>query len=346
MAQAMQMVRNPPPRMLTSTETLYTLNHWKTAFRTYYRRDSFYKGFLLPEATWNPLADNYGQTADRHDGTVIRSAQDKCEDLKDFLHTIVGYLPFPYLTEKIVRATNSLDSVWEAIYEHYGLTITGETFLDFATLTLSQDETYRQFYDRLLSHVRLHLPRPNITVDGVSSGTNGDVITVALMNFIALEWLRKVNPQLVNIVKVEFSKDLRDGIQLSALVPRIAGMIDTLLSRNNLVGSIEKVNCPSSEIESDQKVAINKIKGKQQRQNKDFKQVKKYCPECQYLGKKLNLNVDFAHYPSDCPRPKASINLLLSDVDIKEDEPVTHDDYDFSGNQENFPKHNLTRLLS
>ena len=57
-------VRNPPPRMLVASETLQTLNHWKTSFRTYYRRDSFYKGFLLPDAVWDPAAANYGQTAD------------------------------------------------------------------------------------------------------------------------------------------------------------------------------------------------------------------------------------------------------------------------------------------
>ena len=87
-----QTVRNPPPRMLTVSETLYSLNHWKTSFRTYYRRDSFYKGFLLPNASWDPTALNYGQAADRQDGTIIRSAEDKGEDLKDFLHTLVGYL--------------------------------------------------------------------------------------------------------------------------------------------------------------------------------------------------------------------------------------------------------------
>ena len=107
------MVRNPPPRMLTSTETLYSLNHWKTSFRTYYRRDTYYKGFLLPQATWDPHASNYGQTDDVHNNTVVRSAQDKGEDLHDFLNTIVGYLPFPYLTEKIVGASKNLAEVWE-----------------------------------------------------------------------------------------------------------------------------------------------------------------------------------------------------------------------------------------
>ena len=115
----MQTVRNPPPRMLTVSETLYSLNHWKTNFRTYYRRDSYYKGFLLPQASWDPSAQYYGQVPDRQDGTVTRTAEDKGEDLRDFLNTLVGYLPFPYLTEKIVNGTKNLEEVWDTIYEHY-----------------------------------------------------------------------------------------------------------------------------------------------------------------------------------------------------------------------------------
>ena len=69
-------VRNPPPRMLTVTETLHSLNYWKTSFRTYYRRDSFFKAFLLPEATWSKLEVNYGQTEDKQNEVTVRSALD------------------------------------------------------------------------------------------------------------------------------------------------------------------------------------------------------------------------------------------------------------------------------
>ena len=96
--QTMATVRNPPPRMLSSNETLYSLGHWITGFRTYYRRDSYYKGFLLPLARWNSSAENYGQLDDISEGRVVCTALDKSEDLKDFLNTIVGFLPFPYLT--------------------------------------------------------------------------------------------------------------------------------------------------------------------------------------------------------------------------------------------------------
>ena len=168
-------VRNPPPRMLTTAETLHSLNHWKTCFRTYYRRDSFFKCFLLPEATWsNSAQENYGQTEDRNGTNVSRSAADKGEDLRDFLPTIVGYLPFPYLTEKIVEGSHNLQDVWDTIYDHYGISINSESLLDYATLKQKSEETYRQFFDRLLAHARLHLPKANITVDGVDTGPTGE----------------------------------------------------------------------------------------------------------------------------------------------------------------------------
>ena len=118
MAQQLQ-VRNPPPRMLTEKESLQSLNHWKTAFRTYYRRDSYYKCFLLPAAVWNPDVDNYEQAADMDGANVVRTAADKAGDLEDFLNTLAGYLPFPYLTEKIVKGSKNLQDVWDTIYDHY-----------------------------------------------------------------------------------------------------------------------------------------------------------------------------------------------------------------------------------
>ena len=150
MAQQLQtQVRNPPPRMLTNHETLQTLNHWKTSFRTYYRRDSYYKGFLLPDAAWNSTAANYGQTADHQDANVVRSAADKAGDLEDFLNNLAGYLPFPYLTEKIVKASTKLQDVWDIIYDHYGVNVTSESLLDYVAIKQVSGETYRQFFDRL-----------------------------------------------------------------------------------------------------------------------------------------------------------------------------------------------------
>ena len=76
------------------------------------------------------------------------SAADKGEDLRDFLHTLAGYLPFPYLTEKIVDGCTDLQQIWDIIYDHYGISVSSETFFDYVAIKLNTGETYRQFFDR------------------------------------------------------------------------------------------------------------------------------------------------------------------------------------------------------
>ena len=310
--QQLQTVRNPPPRMLQMNETLHSLNHWKTAFRTYYRRDSYFKAFLLPEATWtNSSQDNYGQTADMSGANTIRSAVDKGEDLRDFLHTLAGYLPFPYLAEKIVNGSTNLQQVWDTIYDHFGVSVSSETLLDYVGIKLNPGETYRQFFDRLLAHARLHLPKEDITVDGINTGRRGEAMTVALMNFIAMDWLNKINPHLISIVKTEYSKELRENVQLAELVPRIANNVDAMLSRHDVVGGVEKLTVVDDEMTVDR---VNKVNYRKKISKGNYNSNKKklFCPECQFLSKKLALNIDYRHSPADCPRPRAAVNLLLA----------------------------------
>ena len=49
-----------------------------------------------------------------------------------------------------------------------------------------------------------------------------DKMTISLMNMVAIQWLRKINPELIEIVKTDYSTELRSNIQLADLVPRIA----------------------------------------------------------------------------------------------------------------------------
>ena len=304
----------------------------------------------MPEAAWSKLEINYGQTEDRQNDVVVRSALDKGEDLKDFLNTIAGYLPFPYLTEKIVEGTTKLQDVWDIIYEHYGITVTAESMLDYVAIQMNSGESYRQFFDRLLSHARLHLPKANVTVDGIDSGTNGEKMTISLMNFVALDWLTKINPHLVNIVKTEYSKELRDNTQLCQLVPRIANNVDALLSRHDVIGGIEQLWLSnSSSVEKVNRIREDRRPFSKKSSNKfpaRSSKMKLFCPECHFLGRKLKLNIGYQHTPANCPRPRSAVNMLLAgeellvqnteaavDEDDIDDQPPPADDncesYDF-----------------
>ena len=137
--------RTPPPRQLGTKETLDTLIHWKTTFRTFYKRDDAYKHFMRENITWDPLAldGNYGQAAETIG--LKRAAADMKEDLVDLLNTLAGYLPHSYLTDKIVSGTKDWKEVWEVIYEHYGVQVTNGSFLDFESMNKQTNETHRQF---------------------------------------------------------------------------------------------------------------------------------------------------------------------------------------------------------
>ena len=349
MAEQMTAVRGPPPRQLSSTETLFTWNHWKSAFRTYYRRDSYYKKFLLATATWDSAAEHRGLTADEQGGVVARSAEDKAGDLEDFLHIIASYLPFPYLTEKIVNGSKKLDDVWEVITDHYGLRVTSESLLDYMDIKQQSGETYRQFYDRLLSHSRLHLPKENIEHDGINTGAAGERMTLHLMNHVAMDWLNRINVQLVGIVKTEYSRELRGETQLCQLVPRIANNIDAMLSRHDVVGGVENL----SVVDDANLDQINRVKrgrgnfagrgrglgggrgggrgGGNYGYNFGARQ-KPFCPECHNLAKKLQLDVNYNHGPADCPRPREVINMLLAGEDGESCREEETEEADYTGN--------------
>ena len=103
-------VKVPPPRQLNQKETLDSLNHWKTIFRNYFRRDTIFKQFLSSSTTWDPNQPHYGLAP-----TEDVTAEDRKDALVDFLHHLVGFLPHSYLTSKLVENTTKLDDCWDVI---------------------------------------------------------------------------------------------------------------------------------------------------------------------------------------------------------------------------------------
>ena len=160
----MSFIKIPPPRQLMQNESLDSLDHWKTNFRTFFRRDTVFKKFLVTSFHWNPSQTNYGLQAQ---GDM--TAEDLKEALVDFLSTLAGFLPHSYLTSKLVEETKNLEECWQIIYEHYNVQITPETSLDFENLKKEPAENYRQFFERLLQHSKLHLAPKNSKVGNLVS---------------------------------------------------------------------------------------------------------------------------------------------------------------------------------
>ena len=68
------------------------------------------------------------------------------------------------------------------------MNVSSESLLDYVAIKQNSGETYRQYFDRLLSHAQLHLPKANIIVDGINTGADGEKMSVSLMNFVAMDW--------------------------------------------------------------------------------------------------------------------------------------------------------------
>ena len=314
MTATRQHSRTPPPRQLLEDETLSSLTHWRTSFRTFYKKDEAYRPFFLSGFSWNPSATNYGLVAET-DG-LKRTAADKCEDLIDLLGTLAGYLPHSYITDKLISSTANWEDVFNIIYEHYGVQVTSESFLDFEKLNKRTEETHRQFFERLVQHTRLH-----------SSGEK-EQLSTSLKNMIALQWLRKTNSRLIDIIRTEYSTELRANTPLVDLVPRIAVNIDSLLLRYDQHNAIQRVGSHEAGDNTTVHATWNKNSYKSNSQGSKFSQnannkkeglntstkSKKnrgpFCPGCYYMAQQLDCVIHFRHLPAECPRKKVTVRMI------------------------------------
>ena len=160
----------------------------------------------------------------------VPTAEEKYEDFTDFLNVLSGFLPHSYLTTRIAKDTSCWDDVWGLIYHHYNCKVSGDTLLDFENLRKDTDENYQQFFERLLQHSRLQLAPAGSEVGNLKP-KKPEEMSISLMNMIALQWLRKIDPKLIDMVRTDYSTELKSGVQLAKLVPDISTNIDSLLSR-------------------------------------------------------------------------------------------------------------------
>ena len=206
--------------------------------------------------------------------------------------------------------------------------------MDFESIHKKAEETHRQFYERLLQHSKQHLAPANVKADNLRNGASGDKMTISLMNMVALQWLRKTNPDLIAIIKTEYSTELRSNTQLADLVPRIAPNIDSLLRRYEQGSSSNKVSLLDSGPMAMDTAAINKTWGRDNpgvpaqgrrgggtagrgagpagRSGASLvsRSPGSFCPGCFYLSQQLKTNIHFRHSPGDCPRKSVIVKMF------------------------------------
>ena len=154
-------------------------------------------------------------------------------------------------------------------------------------------------------------------LDSIEIPAGGDVLSASLLNLVTLQWLEKIHLDLITIIRTEYAKELREDVSLFTLVPRISLSIDAMLAKYDKIPSVAKiaVEVCGQETTGD-KAQVMKVKhgrGRKFYNNGRPTDAKKFCAGCFYLGNKVSANINFKHFPADCPRSSAMVALLKAE---------------------------------
>ena len=228
-----------------------------------------------------------------------------------------------------------MESVGCIIYEIYDAEINTVHYLDYATMSRKPEETYRNYFNRLVGFVRQHLPKTQIEAEGVKS--NGETITIALLDAIAVHWLLSIDRRLISIIKTEFATDLKSK-RLCQMIKVIATNIDDLLLRygnqrdqvSTINNNPKAISTATNMSENSDNTAVDMILRRVERleqgrskfssfrprskqaqfRNTPFK--KEFCGHCAFLNKQLGSKLDTNHKSSSCGKKKLSISAIES----------------------------------
>ena len=91
---------------------------------------------------------------------------------------------------------------------------------------------------------------------------------------------------MINIVRTEYSLELRENTAVSSLVPRIAVNVDNLLAKYDKIGQVNYVH---HDDDDEQAAAVRRTFFKQQKKQKqnDREPKSPFCPSCYSLAKNV-----------------------------------------------------------
>ena len=234
------------PRPLEKLETAESLGQWKNLFTNYTQRDPIFAPFLT--CKWRREQPNFG-FRDITDGLTAVEQKANCEL---FLCHISSFLKEPFWNNKILKRTSDLHDVWIIFDEIFNIEHNADSLLDISAMKYDSSESYSSFLARIQFHLENHLPPPDVTVDNISSGAEGESMSIMVMDLAVKEWLEKIHPSLIDRVKIEYGVQIKEGTRLSALAPQIGKAIPSLLkkinnTRTDVVRALQEIGQDTSE---------------------------------------------------------------------------------------------------
>ena len=160
-------------------------------------------------------------------GDTKQTAVQRAAALELLLGYIANYAPV-ISRSTITKNCTSLESIWQALREHYGFNNTGAHFLDLSQIQREPNERPEDLYQRLLAFVDDNLMK---TGSGIQhhgeEPTEDEEMSPSLENMTVYMWLQLIHQQLPKLKK-RYATSLRSKT-LASIKPEILGALDSLL---------------------------------------------------------------------------------------------------------------------
>ena len=259
-----------------------------------------------------------------------RTAAQKVTHLEMMLEQIANYVAI-ISRNTIVRNSTSINGVWQAIRQHYGLQSTGSRFLDLANIKLKADQRPEDLYQALMSFVDDLLTRASgITHHGAPPDTDEE-LSPSLENCVVFTWLQLLHPGLPRLVKRRYGTELRSRT-LASVKPEISQALDSLLDELHACEEAKVLRAASANFGRSTHAQNNRPSCFSTRQSKPKPAYKprpnKSCLLCFQAGRADHRS----HFLSSCPHPPESDRQFMSRVrqvaDIEDIPDSTYDPVD------------------
>ena len=198
--------RAPKQWCLTKSETVNSYENWRQNIIYTLSLDANFAPFLVEGVTWMKKSSTTPLRGFINDAAPIpeanrRTATHKVTMLELMLGQIANFCPV-ISRNTIVKASTSINSIWQAIRSHFGFQATGAHFLDFSDIKLEVDERPEDLYQRLVAFTEDNLLRVGggITHHGAAP-TEDEDISPSVENIIVLTWLRLIHRDLPRLIK-------------------------------------------------------------------------------------------------------------------------------------------------
>ena len=292
--------RAPKQWCLTKRETVNSFENWRQNLVYTLTLDPNFAPFLGDECSWARKTKSCALRGFTDDPASVpagsrKSAHQKASMLDLMLGQIANYCPI-ISRNSIVKNSISLNDIWGRIRLHYGFQSTGAHFLDFSDIKLEPDERPEDLYQRLVAFVEDNLltSAGGITHHGTRVSEDEE-LTPTLENFIVLNWLQLIHPDLPRLVKQRYGTELRSRT-LASLKPEISQALDSLLDEIHTTESSRAMRTLTSPSQrpSTRPQRPPMPRSRRNPQARAPQRNSKYCPLCREARR------PDTHYLSEC----------------------------------------------